>query len=147
MIVAYGRGDGAATDDEIAWVTVALQHLRVGDDSWARIDPVRRWLRPYGSAGAARAHGGAHIPARLRGLAAGQGIRRAGRNVTEEIRTHVRIMLENPHPGRYTGEVGRSPDSLHSLRARLSAGPSCIYRKSRAHRVVWPPSAGNQQFW
>ncbi len=34
-IVAYRRGDGAATDYEIAWVTVALQHLRVGDDSWA----------------------------------------------------------------------------------------------------------------
>ena len=39
MIVAYSRGDGAATNYEIAWVTVALQHLRVGDDSWIRIDP------------------------------------------------------------------------------------------------------------
>ena len=44
MIVAYRRGDGAATNYEIAWVTVALQHLRVGDDAWARIDPVHRWL-------------------------------------------------------------------------------------------------------
>jgi len=43
MIVAYSRGDGAATNYEIAWVTVALQHLRVGDDSWTRIDPVHRW--------------------------------------------------------------------------------------------------------
>jgi hypothetical protein len=33
-IMAYGRGDGAATNYEIAWVTVALQHLRAGDDSW-----------------------------------------------------------------------------------------------------------------
>ena len=32
MIIAYRRGDGAATDYEIAWVTVALQHLRLGDD-------------------------------------------------------------------------------------------------------------------
>ena len=30
MIVAYSRGDGAATNYEIAWVTVALRHLRVG---------------------------------------------------------------------------------------------------------------------
>jgi hypothetical protein len=30
MIVAYSRGDGAATNYEIAWVAVALQHLRVG---------------------------------------------------------------------------------------------------------------------
>jgi hypothetical protein len=44
MIVAYRRGDGAATNYQSAWVTVALQHLRVGDDSWARIDPVHRWL-------------------------------------------------------------------------------------------------------
>jgi hypothetical protein len=27
MIVAYSRGDGAAANDEIAWVTVALLHL------------------------------------------------------------------------------------------------------------------------
>jgi hypothetical protein len=45
MIVAYRRGDGAATNYEIAWVTVALQHLRVGDDAWARINPVHRWSR------------------------------------------------------------------------------------------------------
>ena len=42
MIVAYSRGDGAAANDEIAWVTVALLHLRAGDDSWIRIDPVLR---------------------------------------------------------------------------------------------------------
>ena len=45
MIVAYSRGGGAATSYEIAWVTVALQHLRVWDDCWARIDPVHRWLQ------------------------------------------------------------------------------------------------------
>ena len=39
MIVAYSRGDGVATNYEIAWVTVALQHLRVGDDSSDRMDP------------------------------------------------------------------------------------------------------------
>jgi hypothetical protein len=33
MIVAYSRGDGATTNYEIARVTVALRHLRVGDDS------------------------------------------------------------------------------------------------------------------
>ncbi len=33
IVVAYRRGDGAATNYEIAWVTVALQHLRVGDSS------------------------------------------------------------------------------------------------------------------
>ena len=44
MIVAYDHGDGTATNYEIAWVTVALQHLRTGDDSRARIDPVHRWL-------------------------------------------------------------------------------------------------------
>jgi hypothetical protein len=43
MIVAYPRGDGAVTYYEIAWVAVALQYLRVGDDVWARIDPVHRW--------------------------------------------------------------------------------------------------------
>jgi hypothetical protein len=30
MIVAYSRGDGAATNYEIAWVTVALRQLRAG---------------------------------------------------------------------------------------------------------------------
>ncbi len=35
MIVAYRRGDGAATSYEIAWVTVALQRLRAGDGSRA----------------------------------------------------------------------------------------------------------------
>jgi hypothetical protein len=48
MIVAYSRGDGAATNYKIAWVTVALQHLRAGDDSWTRMEPAHldthRWL-------------------------------------------------------------------------------------------------------
>ncbi len=35
MIVAYRRGDGAATNYEIAGGTVALQHLRAGDGSRA----------------------------------------------------------------------------------------------------------------
>ena len=34
-----------ATNDAIAGVTVALQHLRAGDDSRARVDPVHRWLQ------------------------------------------------------------------------------------------------------
>jgi hypothetical protein len=51
-IVAYRRGDGAATNYETAWVTAALQHLRAKDDSRARIDPVQRLLYTYGSAGA-----------------------------------------------------------------------------------------------
>jgi hypothetical protein len=33
MIMAYSRGDGAAANYEVARVTVALQHPRVGDDS------------------------------------------------------------------------------------------------------------------
>jgi hypothetical protein len=33
MIVACSRGDGTVTNYEIAWVTVALEHLRAGDDS------------------------------------------------------------------------------------------------------------------
>ena len=48
MIVAYSRCDGAATSCEMACVTVALPHLRGGDDSRTRIDPVRRWLQTYG---------------------------------------------------------------------------------------------------
>jgi hypothetical protein len=31
MIVAYSRSNGAAANHEIAWVTVALQHLSVGE--------------------------------------------------------------------------------------------------------------------
>jgi hypothetical protein len=45
MIMAYSRGVGAATYYVIPWVTVAQQNLRVGGDSWARIDPVHRWLQ------------------------------------------------------------------------------------------------------
>ena len=47
MIVAYSRGGGAATSYEIAWVTVAPQHLRVGNDSWARIDPCTDGCRAH----------------------------------------------------------------------------------------------------
>ncbi len=38
MIASY-RGGGSATDDEVAWLTVALRDLRVRDDAWARMDP------------------------------------------------------------------------------------------------------------
>ena len=65
MIVAYSRSDGAGTNYEIAWVTVALRHLRAGDDSWVWIDLVHRWLQTYGLAGAARARGRPGVPARL----------------------------------------------------------------------------------
>jgi hypothetical protein len=67
MIVAYSRGDGAATNYEIARVTVALQHLRAGDDSWARIDPVRRWLQTLWFGG--RSSGHVAAPASLLALA------------------------------------------------------------------------------
>jgi hypothetical protein len=70
MIVAYSRGDGAATNYEIARVTVALQHLRTGDDSWARIDPVRRWLQTLWFGG--RSSGHVAAPASLLALAAWQ---------------------------------------------------------------------------
>jgi hypothetical protein len=65
MIVADSRGGGAATNYEIAPVTVALQHLRAGDDFRARIDRVHRWLQTYGPAYAARARGDARVPVRL----------------------------------------------------------------------------------
>ena len=63
--MAYRRGDGAATDYEIAWVTVTPQHLRSGNDVWTRIDPVTDGCGPYSLAAAARAHGGARVPGRL----------------------------------------------------------------------------------
>ncbi len=75
MIVAYRRGDGAATSYEIAWVTVALQHLRAGDGSRAGQIPCTDGCGPYGPAGAARARGGARVPAGLgeQSLATGDG--------------------------------------------------------------------------
>jgi hypothetical protein len=40
MIVTYSRGDGVATNYEIAWMTVALQHLRATDfGGSASVDP------------------------------------------------------------------------------------------------------------
>jgi hypothetical protein len=39
MIARYQDGGGFTTDDEIAWITVALRDLRVRDDAWARMDP------------------------------------------------------------------------------------------------------------
>ena len=43
MIAAYRRSDRAATDYEIARVTVALRILRVMDDVWVRIPRRRLW--------------------------------------------------------------------------------------------------------
>ena len=74
MIVAYSRGDGAATNYEIAWVTVALQHLRAGDDSWVRIDPVHRWLQTLWSGGRSPGYVAAPgVPARLGELSLASG--------------------------------------------------------------------------
>jgi hypothetical protein len=42
MIAAYRRGDSAATDYEIGWVTVELRDLRVRDETWARMDPAHQ---------------------------------------------------------------------------------------------------------
>jgi hypothetical protein len=56
----YREGGRFATDDQVAWLSLALTHLRVRDDAWARMDPdhreaharlwtdvVRRAERPY----------------------------------------------------------------------------------------------------
>lgn len=40
-IGAY-RGGGRLTDDQLAWLSVALTDLRVRDDAWARMDPDHR---------------------------------------------------------------------------------------------------------
>ena len=55
MIVAYRCGDGAAINYEIGWVTIALQHLRVGCLGSG----------PMARLATARARGGARDPARL----------------------------------------------------------------------------------
>jgi len=80
MIAVYRRSDGAATDYEIARVTVELRDLRVKNETWARIDPAHQGCAPAavdrrGSAGAARVRGGARVPARLgeQSLASGDG--------------------------------------------------------------------------
>jgi Domain of unknown function (DUF4192) len=50
MIARYRGGGRSASDDEIAWITVALRDLRVRDDAWARMDPahtdahLRLWI-------------------------------------------------------------------------------------------------------
>ena len=67
MIVADGPGDGAAASYEIGSVTVALRRLRVGEDSWARIDLVHRWLQALWSGG--RGPGRVAAPASLLALA------------------------------------------------------------------------------
>ena len=124
MIVAYSQSDGAATNYEIARVTVALQHLRAGDDSWARIDPLYRWLRTYGSAGAARLRGRPGIPARLGRLAAPG--RRAGQR-------RVRIDLHT------TRSLKRSSRPWSSMQ-RCPLFRPCSVR----HRSA-PPNVANQR--
>jgi len=39
MIAAYRAGGSYTTDDQLAWLTVALRDLRIRDDAWARMDP------------------------------------------------------------------------------------------------------------
>jgi hypothetical protein len=39
LIAAYRSGGTFTADYQVAWVTVALQDLRVRDDAWARMDP------------------------------------------------------------------------------------------------------------
>ncbi len=41
MIARYRGGGRYTSDDEIAWVTVALRDLWVRDDAWARMDPAQ----------------------------------------------------------------------------------------------------------
>ena len=38
----YRRGGRFATDDQVAWLSLALTNLRVRDDAWARMDPDHR---------------------------------------------------------------------------------------------------------
>jgi hypothetical protein len=38
----YRRGGRFATDDQVAWLALALGNLRVRDDAWARMDPEHR---------------------------------------------------------------------------------------------------------
>ena len=42
MIAAYRGGGECGTDNEVAWLTVALRDIRVRDDAWARMDPADR---------------------------------------------------------------------------------------------------------
>jgi hypothetical protein len=74
MIAVYRRGDGVATDHEIAWVTVELRVLRVRDETWARMDPrTRMRTGGRGSTWFGRRTPGTwrpRVPARLGGLAA-----------------------------------------------------------------------------
>jgi len=70
MIAAYRRSDGAATDYEIAGVTMALRNLdghgRCLNPDGSRASAV---LDRCGPAGEAWVRGGACIPARFGGLA------------------------------------------------------------------------------
>jgi hypothetical protein len=82
MIVAYSRSNGAAANHEIAWVTVALQHLSVGepflgpDRSCAPVvaDSMLRRVQP--GHGAARAADAAPWPSLPLALRYGPGRRR-----------------------------------------------------------------------
>jgi hypothetical protein len=70
MIAAYRRSEGALTDYEIVWVTVALWdlegHGRCLGPGRSRASAV---VDRCGPAGAAWVRGGARIPARFGGLA------------------------------------------------------------------------------
>jgi len=70
MIAAHRPGDGAATDCEIAWVTVALRHLRVRDDAWVRM--ARAHLRLWTDVVRRAQPGRVAAPASLLALAAWQ---------------------------------------------------------------------------
>jgi len=68
MIAAHRRSDRAATDYEIARVTVALRDLE-GDGRCLGPDPAPAVVDRCGPGGAAWVGGGARIPARFGGLA------------------------------------------------------------------------------
>jgi hypothetical protein len=42
VIEAYRAGGQVTSDDEAAWLTLALRDLRIRDDAWARMDPTYR---------------------------------------------------------------------------------------------------------
>ena len=69
MIVAYSRGDSAATNYDIGWVTVALQHLRAGTIPGPDRSRAPMVAGLDGPAGAARLRGRPGVPARLGRLA------------------------------------------------------------------------------
>ena len=104
MIAAYRRSDGAATDYEIAWVTVELRDLRVKDETWARMDPAhqdahrRLWIDVV-----RRAQPG-HVaaPASLLALAAWQ----SGNGAMQARPTRLRPVAREPRAAAAPASVG-----------------------------------------